>query len=81
MIIHIIIIRMAYYHFLGFPSFHKSSDSFRSLSSTLFGINLIVKATSIGNSITSSKYPGIGMKSGIKSMGESAYATVMPARL
>ena len=36
-------------------------------------------ATNIGNRIMSSKYPKTGMKSGIKSIGERAYATVIPA--
>ena len=42
-------------------------------------MNLTVNATSNGNKITSSKYPSTGMKSGTKSMGERAYATVIAA--
>ena len=42
---------------------------------------LIVNATSIGNNITSSKYPNTGIKSGTKSIGESVYATVIPAKI
>lgn len=43
------------YSFSGFPSSHILSACLRLFSSTSFGINLIVNATSIGNKITSYK--------------------------
>ncbi len=41
----------------------------------------MVNATSIGNKIRSSKYPIIGIKSGIKSIGERAYTTIKQANI
>lgn len=45
-----------------------------------FGINFTVIAISIGSKIKSSKNPIIGMKSGIKSIGDKAYPTVINAK-
>ena len=67
------------YHFFGFPSSHIPSACARHCSKTSLGINLTVNATSAGKRITSSRYPRTGIKSGTRSMGDKAYATVIAA--
>ena len=51
----------------------------RQSSSTSGGISLNVRAISPGSRSTSSRYPSTGMKSGIRSMGDRASASVTPA--
>ena len=69
----------AKYHLFGFPFFHKSLASSSHFIIISFGINLTVRPINRGRMIKSSKYPRIGIKSGIKSIGDNAYATVSPA--
>lgn len=72
-------IGIAKYHFFGFPSFQRYFASSRNCSNSAEGINRIVNDMSAGNMIRSSRYPKTGIKSGIKSIGESAYTTTNPA--
>ena len=44
-------------------------------------MNFIVSATNIGSMMRSSNKPIIGIKSGIKSIGDNAYVTVIPAKI
>ena len=75
------IIGRAKYHFLGFFSVHKSAASFRHSANTSAGIIFIIIAINPGNKIISSKRPITGIKSGIKSIGDSAYTIATAASI
>ena len=70
----------AKYHLWGFPFSHIPAECLRLRSNTSFGISFRVRAARAGSNTRSSKSPSTGMKSGMRSTGESAYATVIPAR-
>jgi len=61
--------------FWGLMFLNFSFAWIRHSSITRKGISLIAREIPKGNNIMSSKYPNIGMKSGIKSIGLSAYPT------
>ena len=69
------------YHFLDLPLFYIFSASILHWFNISFGISLTVIAISIGSNIKSSKYPKIGIKSGIKSIGDNASPTVIIANI
>ena len=62
----------------GFPFWRVSCARARHSTKTVGGTNRIAKAIPKGSSTRSSRYPSTGTKSGIRSMGLQAYAT-MPA--
>lgn len=62
------------------PSFHIFSDFSQQVFHTSFGIHLTVRETSRDRITRSSIYPSNGIKSGIKSIGDRAYATVTAAK-